>query len=67
MIAGTKKMTGTASEQVINSLTGSGMDSVMLKVTSESPYYYYIHLYAACGPIASSDAKAVVHRGNFAL
>lgn len=43
---------------------GEGPEHVTLKANSSKTYYYYIHLYAGTGTIATSGAKIRVERGG---
>lgn len=48
----------------VDDTTSYGPETITLKTTNNSPYYYYIHRYAGNGSISASGAQVKVYRGD---
>ncbi|WP_028246680.1 carboxypeptidase regulatory-like domain-containing protein [Pseudobutyrivibrio ruminis] len=48
----------------VDDTTSYGPETVTLDAELDSPYYYYVHLYAGDGTIATSGAKVEVYKGT---
>lgn len=48
----------------VDDTSSYGPETITLKTTTDSPYYYYIHRYAGSGSISTSGAQVKVYQGN---
>jgi len=51
----------------VDDTTSYGPETITLNVTTDKPYYYYIHRYSSSGTIAASGAQVRVYQGENAV